>query len=151
MKNFFTPREVTRILGISYRQIQYWDKTKFIGPSYRRRGRYRLYTRTDLLTLKVAVTLHAATVSIQQLRRLIRTFTSLLPKISWPLIDCTILVNGPRILIFGGELLIAGDSAEETIRIDAKSFFYAVDAMFEEPAPGAEEKFAPNPAWPAAS
>jgi len=65
MKTFFTPKEVAKIVGLSYRQIQYWDKTNFIKPSYRRRGKYRLYTFQDLIQMKLAKTLRGHEYSIQ--------------------------------------------------------------------------------------
>ena len=54
---------------ISYRQIQYWDKTSFIKPSYRRRGKYRLYTFADLIQLRLAKMLRETNFSIQKLRK----------------------------------------------------------------------------------
>ena len=72
MKSTFTPKEVVKVIGISYRQIQYWDKTNFIRPSYRSHGKYRQYTFSDLVQMKVAKMLRDRDVSIQRLRKIIQ-------------------------------------------------------------------------------
>ena len=71
MKRLFSPKEVAALVGISYRQIQYWDSSGFIRPSVRRRGRFRAYSFSDLILLRVARDLRARGLSIQRLRRVI--------------------------------------------------------------------------------
>src|ERR1043166_10220091 len=102
MKSFFTPKEVAKLIGISYRQVQYWDKTNFIKPSYRRRGKYRLYTFSDLIQLEVAKVLRETNISIQRLRKIIKSLKSLLPQVNHPLVELTFLIEGERILVFNG-------------------------------------------------
>jgi len=106
MKSFFTPKDVCTILAISYRQIQYWDKTNFIKPSYRRKGKYRLYTFADLIQLWVAVDLRKLGYSIQSLRRTIKSLRNLLPQVNNPLVELTFLFEGETILVFDGNVLI---------------------------------------------
>jgi DNA-binding transcriptional MerR regulator len=104
MKNFFTPKEVRDIVQISYRQIQYWDKSRFISPSYRRRGKYRMYTFEDLVLLKLAETLRKHGYSIQHLRSTISTVRNLIEKCSAPFEELNILFQKERILLFHGDL-----------------------------------------------
>lgn len=115
MKSFFTPKEVAKIVGISYRQMEYWDKTNFIKPSYRRRGKYRLYTFTDLIPLKLAKEMRDNGASIQRLRRTVSSLGDLLSQATSPLSDLTFLIEGDRILIFNGDVLISG--------LDSKKYF----------------------------
>lgn len=128
MKSFFTPKEVAKLIGISYRQIQYWDKTSFIKPSYRRRGKYRLYTFSDLIHLKVAKTLRENEFSIQKLRTTIKQLKELLPQVTRPLVDLTFLIEGERILVFAGEVLI--NKGQSFIRFDVKSLRDQVEEVF---------------------
>ena len=66
--------EVCRIIGISYRQLDYWARTELVRPSVRDAGgsgTQRLYSFQDLLQLKVVKSLLDAGVSLQQIRRAI--------------------------------------------------------------------------------
>lgn len=134
MKSFFTPKDVASIVGISYRQIQYWDKTNFIKPSYRRKGKYRLYTFSDLIQLKVAKTLRDHNFSIQRLRKTIKSLRSLLPQVSHPMVDLTFLIEGDRILVFNGEVLMNAISGQNYIRFDVSKLRDEVDRSFPESA-----------------
>lgn len=134
MKSFFTPKDVASIVGISYRQIQYWDKTSFIKPSYRRKGKYRLYTFSDLIQLKVAKTLRDHNFSIQRLRKTIKSLRSLLPQVSHPMVDLTFLIEGDRILVFNGEVLMNAISGQNYIRFDVSKLRDEVDRLFPESA-----------------
>lgn len=130
MKSFFTPKEVARIVGISYRQMQYWDKTNFIKPSYRRKGKYRLYTFTDLIQLKVAKTLREAKFSIQKLRTTIKSLKTLIPQVTHPLVELTFLIEGSRILVFNGEVLMNSISGQNYIRFDVKDLREEINEIF---------------------
>ena len=130
MKSFFTPKEVAKLIGISYRQIQYWDKTSFIKPSYRRRGKYRLYTFSDLIQLKLAKILRETNFSIQRLRKTIKSLKSLLPQVSHPLVELTFLIEGDRILVFNGVVLMNSKSGQNYIRFDVKSLRDEIDQTF---------------------
>jgi DNA-binding transcriptional MerR regulator len=130
MKSFFTPKEVAKLIGISYRQIQYWDKTSFIKPSYRRRGKYRLYTFSDLIQLKVAKVLRETNISIQRLRKIIKSLKGLLPQVNHPLVDLTFLIEGERILVFNGIVLMSSKSTNNYVRFDVKSLRDEIDQTF---------------------
>jgi DNA-binding transcriptional MerR regulator len=130
MKSFFTPKEVAKLIGISYRQIQYWDKTSFIKPSYRRRGKYRLYTFADLMQLKVAKILRESNFSIQKLRKTIKSLKALLPQVGHPLVDLTFLIEGDRILVFNGIVLMNSHTDKNYIRFDVKTLRDEIDRTF---------------------
>ncbi len=130
MKSFFTPKEVVELIGISYRQIQYWDKTNFIKPSYRRRGKYRLYTFADLVQLRFTVLLREHGTSIQRLRRTIKSLKSLLPQVHQPLFELTFLIEGECILIFNGELLMDSVCGQSYIRFDVASLVEEIKRVF---------------------
>lgn len=59
------------VAGISYRQLDYWARTKLVEPSVRSAtgsGTQRLYSFTDILLLKIIKRLLEAGVSLQQIR-----------------------------------------------------------------------------------
>ena len=131
MKSFFIPREVAKIIGISYRQLQYWDKTRFIRPSYRRRGKYRLYVFSDLALLMFAKLLRESSVSIQRMRKLVQTLRELLPQCNAPLPELTILVDHERILVFSDDLIVGGADSPY-VRFDLECLVRRVEALYPE-------------------
>ena len=64
--------QVCRLIGITYRQLDYWARTGLLRPSLaeaRGSGSKRLYSYRDLLELKVIKQLLDAGVSLQSARR----------------------------------------------------------------------------------
>ena len=64
--------DVCRIVGISYRQLDYWARTDLVTPSVRDAhgsGSQRLYSFQDLVTLKVIKSLLDTGVSLQRVRK----------------------------------------------------------------------------------
>lgn len=63
--------EVCKIVGITYRQLDYWARTELVTPSIRDAhgsGSQRLYSFQDLVTLRVIKRLLDAGVSLQRVR-----------------------------------------------------------------------------------
>jgi DNA-binding transcriptional MerR regulator len=89
---------VTKLVGISYRQLDYWARTGLVTPSVRAAdgsGSQRLYGFTDVVELRIIKRLLDAGVSLRQ----IRTALSYLRKESGgrPLTDVTLMSDGRRI------------------------------------------------------
>jgi DNA-binding transcriptional MerR regulator len=64
--------EVTRVVGISYRQLDYWARTGLVRPSIRDAGgsgTQRLYSFQDLLQLKVIKKLLDTGVELRRIRK----------------------------------------------------------------------------------
>lgn len=67
--------EVCKIVGISYRQLDYWARTGLVTPSVREAGgsgTQRLYSFRDLVQLKVIKKLIDAGISLQRVRKAIQ-------------------------------------------------------------------------------
>ncbi len=133
VKSLFSPKEIRELVNITYRQIQYWDKSNFIIPSYRRKGRYRLYTFKDLVLLKIAEVLREHGYSIQQLRSTIGNLKKMIEEISFPFTELNILFKGDEILLFNGEVIMS-DNDDEFIRFSVKEFKAKLERLYEEPA-----------------
>ncbi|HEY4662302.1 MAG TPA: MerR family transcriptional regulator [Candidatus Humimicrobiaceae bacterium] len=72
VKKFYGSAEVCRIIGITYKQLDYYDRTGFVKPSVNRAGGYgsrRTYDFNDLMKLKVIKKLMEAGISLQKLRK----------------------------------------------------------------------------------
>lgn len=67
----FRGPQVCKIVGISYRQLDYWARTKLVTPSIRTAqgsGSQRLYSFADLVDLKLIKNLLETGVSLQRVR-----------------------------------------------------------------------------------
>lgn len=72
IKKFYSSKEVCKIIGITYKQLDYYDRTDFIKPSINGAGGYgtrRMYSFNDLMKLKVIKKLMEAGISLQKLRK----------------------------------------------------------------------------------
>jgi DNA-binding transcriptional MerR regulator len=68
----FRVPEVCRIVGITYRQLDYWARTELVVPSIRGAsgsGSQRLYSFEDLVTLRVIRNLLDTGISLQRVRK----------------------------------------------------------------------------------
>jgi DNA-binding transcriptional MerR regulator len=75
MKGAYDSKMASRIVGVSLRQIQYWDERGFVRPSVKPahgRGTKRLYSFHDLVCLKVAKDMTHHGISLQKIRRCLR-------------------------------------------------------------------------------
>ena len=92
----FRVPEVCRIVGISYRQLDYWARTGLVTPSIRDArgsGTQREYSFQDLLTLKVIKQLLDTGVALQKVRKAVRY----LRDIDQPAAGATLLSDGKNV------------------------------------------------------
>jgi DNA-binding transcriptional MerR regulator len=85
--------EVCRIVGITYRQLDYWARTDLVTPSVRDAtgsGSQRLYSFQDLVTLRVIKSLLDTGVSLQRVRKAVEHLGSL----DRPLAGVTLMSDG---------------------------------------------------------
>jgi DNA-binding transcriptional MerR regulator len=72
VKDGFTAGEVIRIVGISYWQLDHWDRSGFIKPSLEGasgKGSERQYNFLDLVQLRVAKMLRDSGVSLGRTKK----------------------------------------------------------------------------------
>ena len=95
-KDSFSTGDAVRITGVSFRNIDYWARTRFIVPSIAEAagtGTERRYSFSDLLALRVARELREAGVSTQSLRRVVE-FLRTRKGLRHPLAECRLIVTG---------------------------------------------------------
>jgi DNA-binding transcriptional MerR regulator len=88
--------EVCSIVGITYRQLDYWARTGLVRPSVKDAagsGSQRLYSFQDLATLKIVKKLLDTGVSLQQVRKAMGTLRDL----KEPALGTTLVSDGNRI------------------------------------------------------
>ena len=97
----FSTGDAVRITGVSFRNIDYWARTKFIVPSIAEAqgtGTERRYSFSDLLALRVARQLREAGVSTQSLRRVVE-FLRMRKRLTHPLSECRLIVTGTDVQV----------------------------------------------------
>ncbi|MFL5738104.1 MAG: MerR family transcriptional regulator [Actinomycetota bacterium] len=115
--------EVCRIIGISYRQLDYWARTELVRPSIQDAqgsGTQRLYSFQDLVELRVIKKLLDAGVSLQRVRKAVEYLQSN----KMPAAGVTLMSDGNRIY--------AVDSPEAVVDLLSKGqgvFAIAVDKV----------------------
>lgn len=98
----FNTKTISRITGLSTRQIDYWDRTHFIKPSVSEASGYgsvRLYSFNDLIQLRVAKTLMDKGVSLQKIRKAINYLKKNMPEVEKPLSEVRFLTDGETIFV----------------------------------------------------
>jgi len=91
--------QVCKLVGITYRQLDYWARTKLITPSLKQAngsGTHRLYSFTDVVQLKVLKRLLDAGMSLKRIRSAVELLRDELDT-DKPLDDVTLLSDGTTI------------------------------------------------------
>ena len=103
----FRGPQVCKIVGISYRQLDYWARTDLIRPSIadaRGSGTQRLYSYRDLVELKVIKHLLDAGISLRTARKAIEYLREHLGE---ELASASLVINGSQsVLARSGEEVI---------------------------------------------
>ncbi|GIU92997.1 MAG: hypothetical protein KatS3mg011_1903 [Acidimicrobiia bacterium] len=98
MEGFRAP-QVCKLVGITYRQLDYWARTDLLRPSLREArgsGSQRLYSFSDVVQLKVIKRLLDAGMSLKKIRSAVEILRRQLAS-DQPLSDVTLLSDGQTI------------------------------------------------------
>jgi DNA-binding transcriptional MerR regulator len=96
--------QACKIVGITYRQLDYWTRTELVTPSLQEAtgsGSQRLYSFNDLLQLKVIKSLTDAGASLQKVRQAIDWVRDNLVEDNWS--QVTIVADGSRVYALSSE------------------------------------------------
>ncbi len=97
-KGFRAP-SVCRIVGITYRQLDYWARTDLLRPSMQEAtgsGSQRMYSFSDVVQLKVVKRLLDAGMSLKKIRTAVQLLREQMAS-DQPLADVTLLSDGKSI------------------------------------------------------
>jgi len=122
----FRSREVSQILGISRRQLQYWAQTDLVKPSAQTEGGHYRYAFRDLVALKASKRLIDSGVSLQRIRKSIAALRNLLPTIESPLSELVLVATGDVVLVFRENTVFDALSGQEWV-LEVASFQTEVD------------------------
>jgi len=126
-RELFRTKEVVQILGISRRQLQYWAQTELIAPSVKTKGGHHRYSFEDLVALKATKRLIDAGVSVQRIRKSIRSLRAVLPNVAQPLSELVLVATGDVVLVFLEGAAFEAVSGQEWV-FEVATFQREVDA-----------------------
>lgn len=101
-------RDVARLAGVSYRQIDYWARTGLLKPSGREargKGSRRRYTFQDAVAIRTVSHLRALGCPLQKIRKAVRFLKTHFPTDSnaGPLARLTLLTDGADVYLLHDE------------------------------------------------
>ena len=94
----FRGPQVCKIVGITYRQLDYWARTELVRPSVmdaNGSGTQRLYSYRDLVELKVIKQMLDAGISLQSARKAVES----LRHFDEELASVRIVIQGPNVVL----------------------------------------------------
>lgn len=113
----YTSGDVQRLVGISQRQLTYWDQSALMRPHGRIAngpGSRRLYTTLDVVQLKVIRRLREAGLSLQRIRQAF-DFINDIPNETAPLEELEVLTDGRRVLVMRSDELVVDAVARQFV------------------------------------
>jgi tetratricopeptide (TPR) repeat protein len=93
----FTRQEFQRILDVSEKQLDYWEKLRLISP--RKPGAAKVYDFRDLISLRTAKQLIEKGVPANRLRRSLVALNQKLSEVQSPLTELRIRSNGKDVIV----------------------------------------------------
>ena len=106
IENGFSGSKTATVVGISYRQLDYWARTDLIRPSLcdaAGSGSRRLYSYRDLLELRVIKSLLDAGIKLESVRK---AFAYLRQQTDTDIAAATLVISGSDVLLCDGDQLI---------------------------------------------
>jgi DNA-binding transcriptional MerR regulator len=102
----FSGTRAAKIVGITYRQLDYWARTDLIRPSLVEAagsGSRRRYSYRDLLELRVIKTLLDAGIRLESVREV---FTYLRQHVTSDIASAHIVISGNQVMLCDGDQLV---------------------------------------------
>jgi DNA-binding transcriptional MerR regulator len=102
----FSGTKAAAVVGISYRQLDYWARTDLVRPSLadaNGSGSRRLYSYRDLLELRVIKSLLDAGIKLESVRT---AFTYLREHVDTDIAAAHLVISGGDVLLCDGDQLI---------------------------------------------
>ncbi len=106
MSDGYSGTHAAKVVGITYRQLDYWARTDLIRPSLSDAsgsGSRRAYSYKDLLELRVIKTLIDAGIKLESVRDV---FSYLRQHVSTDISSAHLVINGSSVVLAHGDELI---------------------------------------------
>jgi tetratricopeptide (TPR) repeat protein len=93
----FSPEEVQRILGLTGKQLDYWDRLRLVSP--RKDQGNRFYSFRDLISLRTVKQLIDQGVPANRLRRALAALREKLAQVHMPLSELRVFSDGKDVVV----------------------------------------------------
>jgi len=133
----FTRREFQRLLDVSDKQLNYWERLRLVSP--RKGGAEKFYDFRDLISLRTAKQLIENGVSANRLRRSLVALNQKLSEVQAPLTELRILANGRDVIVERNGARLEPISGQFVLNFDTRELRDKVRVM---PERSAEDWFA---------
>jgi len=93
---------VSQVIGVTARQLGYWDKTGVVTPSIAQaegRGTRRLYSFLDIVQIRATKALKDQGMSLQRIRRCVAYLRKQRKEVEHPLAELKLLTDGQTIFV----------------------------------------------------
>jgi predicted RNase H-like HicB family nuclease/DNA-binding transcriptional MerR regulator len=100
--NGFSAEFTRKLAGVTYRQLDYWDKTGLIRPSIQKargKGSRRLYSFEDIVELRVVSRLLGVGIALPAVRKAARYLRLNFKQFGRPLAQLSLIVDGRRMFV----------------------------------------------------
>lgn len=105
-KQGFSGKVTAEIVGISYRQLDYWARTDLLKPTFadaHGSGSRRLYSYRDLLELRIIKKLLDAGIRLESVRK---AFTYMRNHADSDIVSAHLVISGDTVILCQGDQLI---------------------------------------------
>lgn len=102
----YSGKQAAKIVGITYRQLDYWARTDFVKPSVvsaAGSGSRRQYNYEDLLRLKVAKALLDSGIRLEKVREVFRNVKSFGADVK----DANLIIEGEEVFVYDRDQLVS--------------------------------------------
>ena len=141
----YDSKTASRLVGVSLRQLQYWDEQDFIRPSVQLaegRGTKRLYSFHDLVCLKVVRDLAHHGFNLQKIRRCLAPLKKDSSQTERPAESLKYLTDGEELFVITSDRRKILDAIERqfVVSLGIGSLVRELDSAAKQEVPGAERK-----------
>jgi tetratricopeptide (TPR) repeat protein len=123
----FSPDEVQRILGLTGKQLDYWDRLRLVSP--RRDKGIRSYDFRDLIGLRTVKQLSEKGVPANRLQRALAALREKLSQVQAPLAELRILSDGRDVIVERGGSRLKPISGQFVLNFETRELDERVRVM----------------------
>ena len=123
----FSPEDVQRIVGLTRKQLDYWDRLRLVSPREQQGTRY--YDFRDLIGLRTIKQLLEKGVSANRLQRALSALNQKLDQVQTPLSQLRILSDGKDVVVEQGSARLEPLSGQFVLNFETRELDESIRFM----------------------
>jgi tetratricopeptide (TPR) repeat protein len=127
----YSPEDVQRILGLTSKQLEYWDRLRLVSPQTKEGARY--YDFRDLIGLRTVKQLLEKGVTANRLQKAVAALNEKLEQVRTPLSQLRILSDGKDVLVEQGAARLEPVSGQFVLNFDTRELDESVRVIAQKP------------------